>query len=42
MPNAHSNPANKTAAPKPVPVLNGDFHQLVDLLTPGIFGLDGR
>src|SRR5258708_8386522 len=26
--------ANKTAAPKPVPVPNGDFYQLVDLLTP--------
>ena len=26
--------ASKTAAPKPVPVPNGDFYQLVDLLTP--------
>src|SRR5260370_9276723 len=26
--------ARKTAAPKPVPVPNGDFYQLVDLLTP--------
>src|ERR1700719_1524622 len=26
--------ANKSAAPKPVPVPNGDFYQLVDLLTP--------
>src|SRR5712672_2985588 len=26
--------ANKIAAPKPVPVPNGDFYQLVDLLTP--------
>ena len=26
--------ATKTTAPKPVPVPNGDFYQLVDLLTP--------
>src|SRR4051812_24289219 len=26
--------AGKIAAPKPVPVPNGDFYQLVDLLTP--------
>ena len=26
--------ASKIAAPKPVPVPNGDFYQLVDLLTP--------
>ncbi len=26
--------ASKTAAPKPAPVPNGDFYQLVDLLTP--------
>ena len=26
--------AGKTAAPKPAPVPNGDFYQLVDLLTP--------
>src|SRR6202790_2064363 len=26
--------ANKVAAPKPVPVPNGDFYQLVDLLAP--------
>ena len=26
--------ASKTAAPKPVPVPNGDFYQLADLLTP--------
>src|SRR5258707_5642981 len=26
--------ASKTAAPKPVPVPNGDFYQLFDLLTP--------
>ena len=26
--------ATKIAAPKPVPVPNGDFYQLVDLLTP--------
>src|ERR1700738_376327 len=26
--------ASKTAAPKPVPVPNGDFYQLVELLTP--------
>src|SRR5258707_9328641 len=26
--------ASKTIAPKPVPVPNGDFYQLVDLLTP--------
>ena len=26
--------ASKTAAPKPVPVPDGDFYQLVDLLTP--------
>src|SRR5450631_139840 len=26
--------ASKTATPKPVPVPNGDFYQLVDLLTP--------
>jgi alkylation response protein AidB-like acyl-CoA dehydrogenase len=27
--------ASKTAAPKPVPVPNGDFYQLIDFLTPG-------
>src|SRR4029077_2156231 len=26
--------ASKTAAPKPIPVPNGDFYQLVELLTP--------
>src|SRR5258707_7175737 len=26
--------ASKTAAPKPVPVPNGDFYQLIELLTP--------
>src|ERR1700723_1123011 len=26
--------ANKTKAPKPVPVPNGDFYQLVELLSP--------
>src|SRR5207245_11058031 len=26
--------ASKVAAPKPAPVPNGDFYQLVDLLTP--------
>src|SRR5258708_17848687 len=26
--------ASKTSAPKPAPVPNGDFYQLVDLLTP--------
>ena len=26
--------ARKTDAPKPVPVPNGDFYQLVELLTP--------
>src|SRR5258708_31903352 len=26
--------ASKTTAPKPVPVPNGDFYELVDLLTP--------
>ena len=26
--------ASKTAAPKSAPVPNGDFYQLVDLLTP--------
>ncbi len=26
--------ASKTAAPKPPPVPNGDFYQLIELLTP--------
>src|SRR6202162_4033107 len=26
--------ASKTTAPKPVPVPNGDFYQLIELLTP--------
>ena len=26
--------ASKTAAPKPAPVPNGDFYQLIELLTP--------
>ena len=26
--------ASKSAAPKPVPAPNGDFYQLVELLTP--------
>ena len=36
MPTATATAASKTAAPKPAPVPNGDFYQLVDLLTPEI------